>query len=230
MRPELARSRAAAIARVPLGHVEAGVLQPVRHLAADRHLHAEQVVARGGEIGDLVERLVEIGLRDRRAEPRSAGLAEQVQELAASDAVAVHALDRGAGQAGRLGLGDRAAIGFAQQLGLEGEVDGARTRRPWPAAAAPGRTRAAPSRRAGRRRRRDRRGRSRASGRPPHPPAAGPSGPGRSPRTGAAAHAPAPGSSRHGRGRPRRRPASRRARPVGRSRRWPRSWDSCRQG
>ena len=36
---------------------------------------------------------------------------------------AVHPLDRRAGQAGRLGLGDGASIGFPEQLGLEGEVD-----------------------------------------------------------------------------------------------------------
>ena len=50
-------------------------------------------------------------LGDRRAEPRSARFAEQVQELTAGDPVAVHPLDRRAGQAGRLGLGNRAAIG-----------------------------------------------------------------------------------------------------------------------
>ena len=108
---------------MPLGHVEAGVLHPVGHLAADRDLHAEQVVARGGEDGDLVEGLVEIRLGDRRAEPGPAGLAEQVQELAPRDPVRVHPLDGRAGQAGRLGLGDGASIGFPEQLGLEGEVD-----------------------------------------------------------------------------------------------------------
>ena len=111
------------IARVPLGHVEAGVLQAIGHLTADRDLHAEQVVARGREDGDLVEGLVEIRLGDRRAEPRPASLTEQVQEFAPRDAVRVHPLDRRAGEAGRLGLRDGASIGFPQQLGLEGEVD-----------------------------------------------------------------------------------------------------------
>ena len=108
---------------MPLGDVQAGVLQPVGHLATDRDLHAEQVVARCGEHGDLVEGLVEIRLCDRRAEPWPAGLAEQVQELAPRDPVRVHPLDGRAGQARRLGLGDGASIGFPEQLGLEGEVD-----------------------------------------------------------------------------------------------------------
>ena len=112
-----------AVAWVPFGHVEAGVVQPVGHLAADRHLDSEQVVPGRGEVGDLVERAVEIGLGDRGAEPWPARLAEQVEELAAGDPVAVHALDGGAGEAAGLGLGDRAAVGFAQQLGLEGQVD-----------------------------------------------------------------------------------------------------------
>ena len=119
------RRRSAPLAGSPFGWLDAGRLHPIRQLATDRHLDPEQVEAGRREGGRLVERLVDLRLGKRGADPRPRRLAEEVEELAPGGPIGVDAVDRDVDQPARLGHRDLAAVGLTQELRLEREVDGA---------------------------------------------------------------------------------------------------------
>ena len=119
----VAPARPAPLAGSPFGRLDAGRLHPIRQLAADRHFDPEQVEAGRREGGGLVERLVDLRLGKRRADPRPRRLAEQVEQLAPGGPVGVDAVDRDVDQPAGLGHRDLAAVGLAQELRFEGKVD-----------------------------------------------------------------------------------------------------------
>ena len=120
------RDRArAAIWRFPLRSVHPGVVESSGQFAPDRHLHAQDVEAGRRQGRGLVQGTAQAGFGECRAEPRLARLAEQRDELAASDPVGVDTIEGQRDEARRLGLGHRSPIRLAEQLGLQGEVDGA---------------------------------------------------------------------------------------------------------
>ena len=115
---------ARAFARMPLGHLDPGVMETVGELTPDRHFHPKQVVAGHREVLDLLERSIQIRLRQGRAQPRPARLAQQVLELTTGDPVGIDPLHGQAGQARGLCLGDGAAVRLTQEFRLEREVHG----------------------------------------------------------------------------------------------------------
>ena len=117
------RARPHRLARLPVADVEARVGHPVGQLAPDRHLDPDQVDAGGDQVGRLLEGGLDLGLAEGDPEPRPIRLAEHPDGLAPHRPLGVDPLDGGARQALRLGLGDDAPVGLAEQLALEREVD-----------------------------------------------------------------------------------------------------------
>jgi hypothetical protein len=86
----------------------------------------DQICARVEHADDGIERLVDLGIGDRRPDPRPARVAEHREQLAARGPIRVDPLDRRVREAPGFLLRDRATIGLPKQLGFEAQIDRAR--------------------------------------------------------------------------------------------------------
>ena len=203
--------------------------EPVRELPPHGDLDTDEVHAPGHEPPHLVEGTLHVGLVERHPDPRLDRLAEQGQDLASHDPVGVDALDRRVGEALRLDLARRRGDPARGAAPPPSPGRPSRPPRPGPAAAAPGRIRAGPSRTAASRRRCGCADPPPASGPRPRSQAGGPSGQAREPRTAGGSPVPGRPSSSSGRERPMRLPPIRRGRSAGQARRRRSMHGSCRE-
>ena len=106
------------LVRPPAGHLDAGVVEPVGKLSTGWNSDPDQIGAVPDEVADRGPRFADLRRGQWQADPRSRCVAEQVEQP--------DPLDCACRETGGLGLGRGAAAEVAEDLGLEGEIDGSR--------------------------------------------------------------------------------------------------------
>ena len=109
--------------RTPVGHIRAFVVEPFRQFPDGGHADLDDVDATLHQGSDLPERGRRARSTERRAQPGSLRVADQVEQLEPSRPIGVDSLEPSGGQPPGGLLGSRAPARIAQDLGLERQVD-----------------------------------------------------------------------------------------------------------